>query len=58
MADQRHFLLLRAAGQPHVLPPVVEELKVAARERGLWNLFLPEVSGLSLLDYAPLERIS
>jgi acyl-CoA dehydrogenase len=55
-ADQRRAL--RAAGQPHVLPPVVEELKVAARERGLWNLFLPDVSGLSLLDYAPLAELT
>ena len=45
-------------GRPHDLPPVVEELKAAARQRGLWNLFLPEVSGLSLLDYAPLAELT
>jgi acyl-CoA dehydrogenase len=55
-ADQRRKLL--AEGRPHSLPPVVEELKAAARERGLWNLFLPEVSGLSLLDYAPLAELT
>lgn len=33
-------------------PPVIEELKAKARAVGLWNLFLPEVSGLSQLDYA------
>ena len=32
---------------PHHVPPVVEDLKVEARSRGLWNLFLPGVSGLS-----------
>lgn len=42
----------------HTVPPVVEELKIKARERGLWNLFLPDVSGLSNLEYAPLAEIS
>jgi acyl-CoA dehydrogenase len=55
-ADQRRQLL--AQGRPHGLPPVIEELKAAARDRGLWNLFLPEVSGLSLLDYAPLAELT
>ena len=39
------------------VPPIMEELKGKARERGLWNLFLPESergAGLSNLDYAPL----
>jgi acyl-CoA dehydrogenase len=55
-ADQRRAL--SAEGRPHALPPVVEELKAAARQRGLWNLFLPDVSGLSLLDYAPLAELT
>lgn len=40
------------------VPPVVEELKAKARERGLWNLFLPSVSGISQLDYAGLAEIT
>jgi acyl-CoA dehydrogenase len=40
------------------LPPVVEELKAEARRRGLWNLFLPDVSGLSNLEYAPVAEVS
>ncbi len=49
---------LAAAGEPHTLPPVVEELKAAARERGLWNLFLPDVSGLSVREYAPIAELT
>src|SRR5271168_17459 len=39
-------------------PPVVERLKTEARARGLWNLFLPDVSGLTNLDYAPVAELS
>ncbi|HET7902210.1 MAG TPA: acyl-CoA dehydrogenase family protein [Candidatus Nanopelagicales bacterium] len=45
-------------GRPHDLPPVVEDLKHVARSRGLWNLFLPDESGLSVLDYAPLAEVT
>ena len=59
-AAQRRELI--AAGRVHDLPPVVEELKVQARERGLWNLFLPDSAepahGLSVLDYAPIAELS
>jgi acyl-CoA dehydrogenase len=53
---------LAAAGRLHELPPIVEDLKRAARSRGLWNLFLPESTdpphGLSVLDYAPLAEVT
>src|SRR5213080_3328659 len=42
------------------IPPIMEELKAQARERGLWNLFLPESergAGLTNLEYAPLCEI-
>src|SRR5690348_33965 len=42
------------------VPPIMEELKAKARERGLWNLFLPESergAGLSNLEYAPLCEV-
>jgi acyl-CoA dehydrogenase len=45
---------------PHVHPAIMEELKVQARERGLWNLFLPDDehgAGLTNCDYAPLAEI-
>ena len=42
------------------IPPIMEELKAKARERGIWNLFLPESergAGLTNLEYAPLCEI-
>ncbi|MEE4024009.1 acyl-CoA dehydrogenase family protein [Gordonia sp. PKS22-38] len=40
-------------------PPVIDELKVKARERGLWNLFLPaHREGLTNLEYAPIAEIT
>ena len=36
---------------------LIEELKKEAKEAGLWNLFLPDASGLSNLDYAPLAEL-
>jgi acyl-CoA dehydrogenase len=44
---------------PWQVLPVIEELKAAAREEGLWNLFLPDETlgqGLRVLDYAPLAE--
>jgi acyl-CoA dehydrogenase len=41
----------------HALPPVLEELKAEARERGLWNLFHPELAGLTNLEYASVAEI-
>jgi len=41
-------------------PPILEEMKAAARDAGLWNLFLPDSergAGLSNLEYAPLCEI-
>lgn len=36
---------------------LIEKLKEKAKVQGLWNLFLPEVSGLTNLEYAPLAEI-
>ncbi|MQA16631.1 MAG: acyl-CoA dehydrogenase [Pseudonocardiaceae bacterium] len=48
----------RATPAEHEHPPVLEELKTEARRRGLWNLFLPAVSGLSNLEYAHVAEVS
>jgi acyl-CoA dehydrogenase len=58
---ERVYREQRAAGDPHVVPPVIEELKAQARSRGLWNLFLPDEThgaGLTNLEYAPLAEIT
>lgn len=47
-------------GERWAAVPVIEELKILAREQGLWNLFLPEPeygAGLSNLEYAPLAEV-
>jgi len=50
------------SGNPHAHAPILDELKVEARKRGLWNLFLPHATewteGLSNLDYAPLAEVT
>ena len=40
-------------------PPTMEEMKAAAREAGLWNMFLPgeHGAGLTNLEYAPLAEL-
>jgi len=51
---------LRDSGDPHHQPAVMEQLKAAARDAGLWNMFLPDSEhggGLSNADYAPLAEI-
>jgi len=51
----------RLSGNAWVPTRVIEELKLRAREQGLWNLFLPQSprapQGLSNLEYAPLCEI-
>jgi acyl-CoA dehydrogenase len=52
---------MEAQGRIWERPPVIDELKAAARARGLWNLFLthrPEGAGLTNLQYSPLAEIT
>jgi acyl-CoA dehydrogenase len=62
----------RRTGDPWQPLPVIEELKAKARERGLWNLFLPKEhageyaarfgtdggEGLTNVDYAPIAELT
>jgi alkylation response protein AidB-like acyl-CoA dehydrogenase len=44
---------------PKRQPPAMEAMKAAAREAGLWNMFLPgeHGAGLTNLEYAPLAEL-
>ena len=50
----------REQGNPWQVPKIVGELKQKARDKGLWNFFLPESDngyGLTNLEYAPLAEM-
>ena len=57
-AEYARYREVRRGVDEHSVPPVVERLKQEARERGLWNLFLPDVGGLTNLEYAPLAELT
>jgi acyl-CoA dehydrogenase len=60
--EETYYTQLGEVG-PDGYPPVLDKLKNAALERGLWNLFLPHLSPdhpgtpLSNLDYAPVSEM-
>jgi acyl-CoA dehydrogenase len=67
-----HHQISQGGGDPWNTPPIVEELKVQAREADLWNFFMPPSHGaahvddtfqfdgpsLTNLEYAPLAEIT
>jgi acyl-CoA dehydrogenase len=58
--ERRYEEQIADSGNPHHQPAVMEELKVEARKRGLWNLFHPHPEwgpGLTNLEYAPLAEV-
>ncbi len=60
--EQTYYDQLASVG-PDGYPPVLDKLKAAALDRGLWNLFLPHLrpgipgTPLSNLDYAPISEM-
>jgi acyl-CoA dehydrogenase len=60
--NEAEYLEQLAEVGPTGYPPIMDKLKAAAKERGLWNLFLPHLSPdapgtkLSNLDYAPISE--
>lgn len=60
-AEPVFTLQVALSEDPWATPVVVAELQREARERGLWNLFLPGSeygAGLTNLQYAPLAEIT
>ena len=58
--NEKKFFEQVAEGDRWQPTAIIEELKLKAKEAGLWNLFLPESSrgaGLTNLEYAPLCEI-
>jgi acyl-CoA dehydrogenase len=61
-SEETYFRQLEEVGADGY-PPVLDRLKSAALERGLWNLFLPHLdpenpgTPLSNLDYAPVSEL-
>ena len=59
--EERYYSELETAPDGH--PLVMDKFKAAALERGLWNLFLPDLqpehpgSRLSNVDYAPVSEM-
>ena len=59
-AERTYYEQLNSQPSRWQSPPVMEELKAAARRAGLWNLFLPDSeygAGLTNAEYAPLCEI-
>ena len=60
-AEPGYEAAVAEAGHPHGDFPIYAGLTAEARQRGLWNLFLPGDewgAGLSVLEYAPLAELS
>jgi len=58
--EQVYHEQITASGDPYHHTEIIDELKIKAKEQGLWNLFLPDDvygAGLTNLDYAPLAEI-
>ncbi|VAV99991.1 Acyl-CoA dehydrogenase [hydrothermal vent metagenome] len=59
-AEKANLAEIAASDDPYSSTSVLRALKEIAKEKGLWNLFLPDDEwgpGLSNVDYAPLAEI-
>lgn len=59
--EQAYDREIDESGDTLHIPPILDELKIKAKEMGLWNLFLPDNeygAGLTNVEYAPLAEIT
>ncbi|MFV0260672.1 MAG: acyl-CoA dehydrogenase family protein [Acidimicrobiales bacterium] len=60
--EDEYYEEQRNLDDPNGTPPLMQKLKAAAKERGLWNLFIPHLdpqapgTKLSNLDYSPISE--
>ncbi|XP_076822327.1 acyl-CoA dehydrogenase family member 11-like isoform X2 [Clavelina lepadiformis] len=54
--EKDYYDHIEKADSPFCIVPLMEEWKAKAKSRGLWNLFLPGISGLSNVDYAHIAE--
>ncbi len=57
LPNERAFLNEIESGDRWEPSSLIDDLKRKAKAAGLWNLFLPDISGLSNLEYAPLAEM-
>jgi len=62
-AEEIYERQMADSGNPHAHPPVIEDLKAKAKERGLWNLFMPHETPwtpdpVANLDYAYIAELA
>ncbi len=61
--EEEYYAEYEALDNVHGTPPMMEKLKAAAKERGLWNLFIPHLdpqapgTKMSNYDYAPISEL-
>eukprot|EP00659_Diplonema_papillatum_P009072 gene9072-14047_t len=51
--------LEKAAAHPTLAPepPILKSLRQEAKKKGVYNFFLPEVCGLTVLEYSPIAEL-
>ncbi|MFQ5830528.1 MAG: acyl-CoA dehydrogenase family protein [Candidatus Methylomirabilia bacterium] len=58
--ERTFYEQIESSGHKHHRPEILKELKVRARQAGLWNLFLTDEkygAGLTNVEYAPLAEV-